>query len=120
VRLRDGEESFVCERCGTRGRVVREELECEDPGDVVDEVHVVYGYDPAQALYTFVEIAREPGLLGHRSLLTLRTPLIEHPEVARVLAQILLARSNARLRGGTAPRRESRAELVAQGWKVLS
>jgi hypothetical protein len=101
--------------------VVREEvLRQRDPGDVVDEVRVAYGYDAERDCYTFVEVAREPSLLGRHNVVHVRSPLIQQPAVARMLAEVLLAHWNERLRRREVPAlRPTRTELVAQGWKVL-
>jgi hypothetical protein len=111
---------FSCERCGLAGRVVRETLDRSDHGDVVDEVRIVYGYDPQTDVYALVEGAHEPSLLGCHNVVTLRTPLVDHPQVARMLAEILLAQLNERFRRRAAPARPTRAELISEGWEVLS
>ncbi len=119
VRLDERHTAYTCGQCGAPGRVVREQLERTVAGDVVDEVQVAYGYDPVKEIYTFLEVAQEPALLGRHCVVTLRTPLIRHPQVARTLAEILLARLNARLRRLGPALRPTRAELISEGWKVL-
>lgn len=121
--LLDAPETFECPVCLRPGLVECERASREGRDPLYNEVRIDFDFDPVRRVYRKRSLTIDGRLLGRQSRFTLQSPLIHSRERAIELGRLLMRNLNRRFEHShVSPpaRKQSREQLIAEGWPVLA